>query len=129
MKKGARGESRRTGSVNIRLMVCSAKSRRSARPPGPEPGRWNAERFFLTFQPWNCSSPHDHTLHGNFTYFHRLIFCLFALCAPKSPRMTWHWVQGSKAARNKSIDWFPEGNLVSTPWIRISPSPLLSASS
>lgn len=36
-EKGARGESRRTGSVNIRLMVCSVKSMCSTQPSGLVP--------------------------------------------------------------------------------------------
>lgn len=84
-------------------MVCSLQSQRTAEAVWPEAGPLESTDFpamepLLSFT--------KHTLHG-------LIFCLFAPRAPISPRMNWHW--GWKAARNKSIDWFPEGILVSTP--------------
>lgn len=44
-EKGAQGESRQTGSVNIRLMVCSVKSMCSTRPSGLVPSLWNNEGF------------------------------------------------------------------------------------
>lgn len=121
-EKGARGESRRTGSVNIRLMVCSLKWQRSARPSGLQP--WNCGRFFrdknidFPAMEWLLSLPtthtHKHTLHSYFTSVHCLIFCLFVLRAQISPMTAWHRCRVLKPARNKSIDWFPEGNLVST---------------
>lgn len=103
-------------------MVCSLKWQRSARPSGLQP--WNCGRFFrdknidFPAMEWLLSLPtthtHKHTLHSYFTSVHCLIFCLFVLRALISPMTAWHRCRVLKPARNKSIDWFPEGNLVST---------------
>lgn len=108
MKK-ERGESRQTGSVNIRLMVCSLKSQRSARPSGPKPGRCNGERFFQSGKR-RLSSHGTAPLLTNHTCFNILL--IYMVSADLSYDDS---APGLKAARSKSIDWFPEEILVSTP--------------